>query len=290
MKFKDMQRRTPLEDVYLQAFNHKLVIPNPNPVKLRPSGFPTCSIINYAKLEYHKRHNMLLDDTSLFGDFFTSVGTTVHTVMQKWIGLSGQMYGDWKCVNCDTTRRMVGHVCPKCNTFMEYNEIEVEYGLVTGHVDGILQLPNKKFWTIDYKTATIKKIQEAHKLLPIKQNVFQILAYSYILKHNYDLDIEGASLLYIARNNPKYYKECQLIFDEETEEFAHKIITKEIEKYKAALQASKRKNVNIAIEAKPCKSVEHHASFFGEYHVCPFIDVCFKSNKALVRRIEELLD
>lgn len=281
------------------------------PPILRPSGFPGCSILTLLKMIEYKKRNHIIQEGSMHMSFFTGVGTTVHEVVQDWIGKTNKVLGDWQCVNAKCVRSkcrdesckdkactnhahvtkamQVGHLCKKCGSQMKYHELEVEYDRCTGHVDAILKVAKNAFWAGDYKTTSLKKLQEI--VAPPVNYIYQISSYAWILKNVYDIPIVGFSIFYIVRDNPSLFKEFPYEFNKKAEREAKKIIDNEIKKHKAATKSFKTKDITFAIDAKPCKSLMQYEKLMSAYCNCPFVKVCFTENKLrkqLVESIREL--
>lgn len=272
------------------------------PPILRPSGFPICPIRTMIRIEQYKKYGHIPDKMTVLADYFTSVGTTTHEVVQNWMAKTNKMLADWQCVNPDCKRskctegcksctnhehvdktRQVGNICKLCNHPMVYHEIEVEYDIITGHVDAILKVGKGSFWAGDYKTSSVKKLEKL--TAPSLNYLYQISTYSYILKHEYGVPIDGYSIFYIARDNPATYKEFSYEFDAKREREVKKIIDGEIEKYNSALTSIKKKNVDYVIETKPCNNKETYERLMGPYCNCEFVDVCF--TKKLKKSVEK---
>ena len=213
------------EDCIGSGYTHK----NGRSPALRPSSFPSCSVINLMKYiqgdaagHFEERHEFRME-------YYTYVGTIVHEVSQLFMGLSGVQYGHWKCINpkCKhgiaaqdiktangymvkegklTREFTTNNICPnkKCKTPMFYIELEVVYGKgnkkICGHIDGVWKIPKELgggYWIIDYKTSSMKKIEAGE--YPEKKHLYQLPIYAYILKKKYGMDIKGFSLIYIKK-------------------------------------------------------------------------------------------
>lgn len=251
---------------------------------LRPSGFPICPINTMVRIRQYNEYNYIPDICSIHSDYFTSVGTTTHEVVQNWMAKTGKMLADWQCLNPDCSNhskdpenlklvRQVGNICKKCEHPMLYHEIEVEYDIITGHVDAILRLRKGAYWAADYKTSSMKKLEKLKE--PSLNYFYQISSYAWILKYEYEVPIEGFSIFYIVRDNPSVFKEFPFDFDKKMEKKAKSIIDQEIVKYKAAKRAVKTDDIKHAIKEKPCKNKDDYARLMGEYCKCEFVDHCF---------------
>ena len=298
----------PFSEMFTQVLEHKAPeLYDKEPI-LRPSGFPICSILMLSRIAEHEKFGNTVQEGGLHSDFFTGIGTLVHEIIQNWSGKVSKLLADWQCVNPDCERSkcgnrdckdsnctdhthchtlQVGNICKKCGNPMVYHELEVEYSIITGHVDAILKTGKNKFWAGDYKTSSIKKLEEI--TVPSVGYLYQISTYAWILKNVYNINIVGFSIFYVARDNPGIFKEFKYDFDEDAEAKAKKLIDREIRKYKAAKAAHKTGDVYHAIDVKPCKSKDHYEKIYGKYAGCPFADVCFGPQKKLATAIETKL-
>ena len=222
-------------------------VETPETKVFRVSSMPYCSILHATndtirKEDYRSR-------------FYTDIGTAMHELMQEWMGRSingYRLFGNWKCRGCDKTKSMC--VLPKeCKTCAEkarngkkriptpeeswnYEEIEVEYKGLTGHVDKLVKItgPGEEpaYMILDYKTTTLpdyeaaKEAKKAKKKkgkklgswtaanevvppnpalaikYPVPYNIDQISAYCALLTKVLKLNIVGWSLVYVDRSNP----------------------------------------------------------------------------------------
>src|ERR1035437_9138263 len=69
---------------------------------IRPSMAPACSLpmfVNIAKgLEAGDGETGEWEnEESFMSEYYTSVGTTTHEVLQKWFGLTAKLLGNWSC-------------------------------------------------------------------------------------------------------------------------------------------------------------------------------------------------
>lgn len=143
-------------------------------------------------------------------DYYTTAGTAMHKVLQKWMGRMNGLLGDWKCHKCKTEVSMAWspQYCPTCNKYMEYEEVEVkepETGL-SGHIDGITrcEAASDDLLVFDYKSIGVRGL--AQDELPYPYNIQQINAYAVLLKRLLGLPIKEMGLIYVARDNPTNFK------------------------------------------------------------------------------------
>lgn len=308
--------------LYEAAMEKVNVDKNARPPVLRPSSFPLCSILVYADLAKGTAANGSFErEMSAGGGYFTSVGTAAHTNIQFYMGKSGKIFGHWKCINhlCPEfhkardkwktvevkgkkVRKIVygkptrefscDNVCPECKYDMEYVELTVAHKKVEGHIDCVVMLDHKRkrIWVADYKTCTGSKIDAGRTKLPMRVHLRQIPSYCHILEKEYGYTVEGFSLIYICRDNPfKFYEHAEPWTDAWRKRAAKEFKLERI-RYKAGVKAWLERDFEIAVEAKPCKSLSHYNAEMAFYDPCPFLDVCFNKkqlHKALTAVKEE---
>lgn len=290
--------KSPMGFAYKQAMKSEITVKHGRRPEFRPSGLPLCPIHVFVKLQRGTHRGYFEQSMGADGGFFTSVGTAAHENIQRYIGNVAQVFGDWKCTNPNckeshkardlfdkdgnlvrkgklTRKNTTNNLCPKCKHSMFYEEKEVSYGGLKGHIDCILKLPNGKFIIGDYKTTTKAALQGWSKELPCKQHLIQLPLYCWILEKKYGLKIEGFSLIYICRDNPFDFKEHFEVWDGTWRKRMAKRFKLEKLKYMKGVKAFKTQNVDIAIKHKPCSCIEEYKKEIDFYDECPFLSVCF---------------
>lgn len=278
MSFSTFIRRlkyqpTELTTVYKDALTKSHRLTTKRPIKLRASSLPTCSLLFLEK--------MLLDDVETeeaMMDYYCSVGTTVHSHLQKWLGKSGKVYGNWICKSCGYKHQnTVKWKCPKCKSHMEYEELEVEYNVFSGHIDGLLKLKNGKFIVFDYKTTSSSNIYDK-KYIPVPKHIIQVSAYAAILQKLYGMKIDSVSVVYVARDNPTLVAEYNTVFTDKMYKFTLDYLKKQIKGFKAAVKSYETGDFKYAVKYKLCSSYheykEETEKFMG-MNGCHLSKVCF---------------
>lgn len=173
---------------------------------LRCSQLPYCprSVIADFGLS-GKFHTM-----DMAGAYYTSVGTTVHTVMQTYLATSGQFLADYSCKICKASYPL-SHVHECCNVPTIYEEVTIDVGTkkrnglkvggIQGHIDGIFKDSQGHYWIVDFKTTTLMGAPSKERS-PGEGYVRQIRAYAVLLKHQYGIRVKGVMLVFIPRDNP----------------------------------------------------------------------------------------
>lgn len=264
--------------------------------EFRPSAFPLCPVLIYAKLAVAAKDGYYHSSMGAAGGFFTSVGTAAHENIQYYLGASGRTFGDWKCKNpkCKkhqlsktliaedgsvlrhgklTRTNTTNNICPACEHSMEYVEKEINYRGCKGHVDCIYKLPNGNYWVADYKTTTKTSLKSGK--LPKNEHLMQVPTYCYALEKEYGIKIEGFSLLYFSRDNPFEFHEHSEQWDKRWRERTRIMLKEQRSRYKAGLQAFATRDVDIAIRKKPCQCPDDYSRVMPAYEPCPMEKVCF---------------
>ncbi|MFI6512942.1 hypothetical protein ACIBCT_35535 [Streptosporangium sp. NPDC050855] len=160
-----------------------------------------------------------------------ATGHALHDKWQNWLRLSGDLYGQWKCLHCGhvTDLRLDPKQCPRCWSFaVTYAEVpiraEKEF-LIEGHSDGMLL---EKARLIEIKTIGMGTLRmdapevlkewyfasdEAGKKLydldglwadlqePLPSHVRQLQIYLYITMRLMGLGVRRGTFLYEYKSN-----------------------------------------------------------------------------------------
>lgn len=184
---------------YNKAWSEMIVVSKRDPSRLkslRCSSLPFCPHAFFVEVARSLRHNHL----DMAGLYYTSVGTTVHEVMQTALPqYSKNIVGNWLCRECGNLEFFKSQ--PQCCDFsMEYVEIDINYKGVVGHVDCLFKVPGG-YYVVDFKTCSLNNSKEKEKD-PGDAYKEQLLAYAYLLRKQYKLEIKGIMNLFIPRDNP----------------------------------------------------------------------------------------
>lgn len=281
--YKPRGNSTVFSDLYKKAINEAWPTQAGRPPKLRPSSFPMCPILTWTRMVKGAHLGYWPEDQDFSGQYFTQVGTLVHEIIQLYIGETGKIWGNWKCKNdrCKygkrkslTRKHTVNNRCPGCGRPMQYEEIEVKYAGIVGHIDAIIYLGQGQYWIGDYKTTTKYKLTSGK--LPEKSHLKQIPAYVYMAVKGLGLNVIGFSLLYLTRDNPHLFLEESFEWDSTWEKKAKLMLKGEKKRYKAALQDFKERKIHRIIQNKPCTSKKFYNEYLDYYTPCPYLGVCFK--------------
>lgn len=245
-------------------------------LSLRCSALPFCSLDFFTRIANHGMARSL----DMRGLFYTSVGTAVHTVMQRALSLRGnRLFGDWKCRKCHSFEPMsTVRMC--CGQPMEYEELSIDWKGVKGHVDTLYVLDSAaaakiafmtkeerfeaakslEFVIVDYKT-TSERAKHKKQKDPGDGYISQIRAYAYLLKKQYGLKIRGVMLAFIPRDNPQY----PTIWEQAILPHDFRLIREDLKLWKSA-----HKRVIRAGSWKDIKAL------YEDYGLCkdPYCDTC----------------
>jgi hypothetical protein len=192
--------------VYNKAFDEVIMMQKGDKHRLynlRCSQLPYCPrsvLANYGTRGLHQPVDLSMA-------YYTSVGTTVHTVMQTYLPQLGNFLADYECKECGK-KYPLSHVHECCGMPTQYEEVTIDIGTVNGrngiqgHIDGIFRDSAGHMWIVDFKTCTLyggpKKERD-----PGEGYKRQIRAYAVLLKKQYRIRVKGVMLIFIPRDNPR---------------------------------------------------------------------------------------
>lgn len=235
----------------------------------RPSNLPFCSIDQYVTL---LRKNIsfkilpALQKITLANDLYTSMGTEIHTITQQYLARQGILLGDYHCKNCDcTVIQTINHICPFCNTEMNYEELgfELSDNYIGGHTDGILVL--NKLWLMDIKTTTTYNLK---KDLPYEYLLQGSIYWNKLLEQR-GIKCDGICFLMIPRNNVNAM-EFRTFTNINAIKLMYRGITKQ---YNNLMEDFKNKTFNHIKRLYTCKE-----DCLSKYTPCPYTDWCWKDD------------
>ena len=133
--------------------------------------------------------------------YYVTVGSAVHTVMQNYLSRSGKFLADYYCKRCGTYYPL-SHVHSCCGHPTEYEEVQISFLRIGGHIDGIFQDSQGHYWILDFKTTSMKSAPEKQKK-PGDAYSEQVESYAYLLYRQYGIRVKGAILCFLPRDNPR---------------------------------------------------------------------------------------
>ncbi len=124
--------------------------------RFRGSDLPFCPM---KFMLDNVRTNTRYEDVRFMSEFYTANGDAFHATIQKWLGVSGKMYGKWRCPTCNnlypkksTEDDNIGMFGPVtcCGEPTGYHELHVVGKHFSGHMDGLIEL-HGKFLVCEFK-------------------------------------------------------------------------------------------------------------------------------------------
>jgi hypothetical protein len=176
-------------------------------VVIRSSALPICGR-NYSfgmvlppQERPNESHDFLLE-------IYSRVGTLTHSIVQRWLGMSGVLYGDWKCFKCGKVKRgkLGPRKCKRCDQEMVYEELTLEHPhlKLSGHPDGILFVDGK-YIGFELKTKNQRVVDGMVE--PIDAHVaYQTACYSVMLSLTRGIKLKEYAIFYLSRDTPWSYK------------------------------------------------------------------------------------
>jgi len=183
--------------------------------RLRPSGLPACQWLQMLA-EVHDDEDLPTEDFGFLRDYYTNVGTVVHTVFQRWLGRLGYLFGKFRCDRCKTVVWHQGWppACAKgCKApTWTYEEIELLEADPTGeftsaHCDGLIRfswMNDGEYYLVDFKTcslATVPKPEEGFSSPRHMKYLVQLNIYRHLLER-LDVNIIGTGFIMVPRDSP----------------------------------------------------------------------------------------
>lgn len=255
---------------------------------LRGSDLPVCPL----KLAMDTvREDQRIQYTTFNQDFFTGTGSTIHAVLQKWFGVSGILYGKWKCKECSTLypRKcteednvgMLGPVfckckpIPVCCDYVELIPAELrEAEGFKGHVDGLLKI-NNRYCVLEIKTTDSEKVRKRRDNGPDPKHELQATAYRFtmpkFLEWDESLFWNHLLVIYYDRADPKNNAILAIPYRPE-------LFQEQVDIYNKTLRRIKKKNYHL---------IEGICKYPDDNKYCPYNALCFSPQRNQL--IEEIL-
>ena len=286
----------------------KLEAPSTRKKEFRCSSLPFCPIRS-AFLETSKE--------SFSKSFYVEIGTAVHKVVQFWLSrgmAADDMFGCWKAPDGRISEPMLRPEAVKAlnDNNLEYEEVTIKWKRLSGHVDLITHIGGGAYVVWDFKTTDLGgKRQHAgwKRNFRTSPNYFiQIRSYAALLRRLFGINIVAWGLIIVDRDRPiqttadyhkiirpwkmKNHKKQMRLLEAANDNY------KIFQMFQSEMARSKEYNPEAVrllkemIVNRPCIDDESYdewmdyAFYKGE---CELKEACLKSNKAVYRRIQELL-
>lgn len=199
-----IQRTRSGKTEFLKVFNatltEGLVLRKRDPARLfhlRCSQLPYCPVSVF--LSFGQRG--MIEATDMMSSYYFAVGNAVHTVMQHYLMQSGTLLANYHCNECGKKYPM-SHTHECCGFPTKYEEVEISYRGVLGHIDAIFKDSQGRYWIVDFKTASLTNAAAKSKQPPEGYSI-QVRAYAYLLWKQYGIKVAGCMLVFLPRDNPK---------------------------------------------------------------------------------------
>ena len=176
--------------------------------QFRASGLPACPL-QHVWYRFDRAADSLPGRRESFTkDFYTEIGTAVHTVVQRWLGRLNVLFGDWRCPQCTDLvyKGRLGTVTCDCGAETVYEELSFA-GKPSGHCDGLIKLgeltPNENdFAVLEVKTTSERRLEKVIKVhgLPLNYRL-QATNYTYRLQQ-LGYNLIGVMFLFVPRDSP----------------------------------------------------------------------------------------
>jgi len=226
----------------------------------RASGQPICArdFVFWQLTEDGKRPP---DEESFRMDFYTEIGTAVHSVMQRWLGRVNQIYGNWSCQNpkCQYYEAVVikNHLgvgpCPHCDRETIYEEYLLTHSSgLSAHPDGLLPYEDGYLLWEFKTTGLLSKLSFPRHSYLLQTNIYAALL------EDAGMPIKKIAIVYISLLNPEFkvflLKPNRDVFNEI------------VERYLLAKKALHEGEVPIGLCFTPAEAVMYE---------CPWKEYCF---------------
>jgi hypothetical protein len=232
---------------------------------LRCSQMPYCPrsvIVNYAIRGMFQAMDMRMA-------YYVAVGHAVHDVMQRYLALTGTLLADYTCRECGKKWPM-SHKYECCDLPTKYDEIEIRFKGIVGHIDAVFKDRQGRYWIVDFKTCSISGAS-TKKTNPGQNYMRQVKAYAYLLWKQYGIKVHGVMLMFLPRDNPWEPTIWEYVLNDERYEGA-----------KAELIRQRR----IHKDTMNAKSLADFRTLFKEKCNGPYCDMCKREAKDLIEMVK----
>jgi hypothetical protein len=283
---------------------------------IRPSMAPGCALKMFIKITNGIEEGLWPDDSNFMMDYYTSVGTTTHSVFQKWFGRTGKLLGNWSCLCKGTKKVKVVHgrhtyeeqkpivyikeilpqqTCPHCKAEMQYEEVEIRKGSFSGHLDGILEfnIDGKKIhWIIDFKGTNADKLKRdnaQYPQYPDAKHVKQLSIYTHYLSLLDELNVVGWALLYTSRDTPiPKYKIIPHVMSKADWKEAEMLFESQVKQTRILYKSLEDGSIKRILKHKLCEDHRFYKRYVSaKYHECELADICFSAPKQLQKMLKD---
>jgi hypothetical protein len=259
-------------------------------LELHPSSFPYCAL-QHAHQKFTGAHESAREEFGL--SYYAGIGTTVHSVLQRYLGATGKMIGKWKCVNKKCKHVHKEHPkngqCIKCKSPAIYKEIGGRHGKhIHWHTDGIVKI-GKYHFLIDFKTTSSYQVylhtKQNKKVFPHKSHEFQIRSYIVMAEKKLGIKLDGWILVYGSRD---HFQRDLVVVPRLLPDNFRKQVSKQLDiwdqQFGKVLKMKGLSSLPKAIEMKACVDKKFYEEFYhSPWEPCPIHKVCFKGEEKIIK-------
>jgi hypothetical protein len=234
----------------VKSFKSEILLPYD--FQFRSSRLPFCP------REFVIHHRMPKDDRAFRGEgyqfnFYVAIGSAVHEVVQRFLGISNFLYGSWTCCGVTEHDREGSAVCLVCGRPQKYEELAPESDLGM-HVDGVSVLYNG---VTEFKTTSSKNLPTLKN--PYDQHMQQASCYLHALNEENGWQLDKLIFVYFSRDNPADFRV-----------FVRKPLDTIYQDTLVLYRSAKSDLVNGVLPPPVCEKPSD-----GKWKGCPYSGICF---------------
>ena len=305
-----------LDSIMLEAASGEVV--NKVQPQFRCSSLPFCPLVNLLLDTRKESYSM---------DFYTSIGTAMHDLHQKWIPktrFKDRVYGHWACKSCGQVHEgkdgrpiTMPADCRDCGpSDFTYVEVTVNYKGLSGHIDLITEISPGKFIISDWKSTDLSGKKRRYpgtwrNYYPSSKTYkVQIKTYASLLKLLWGMNVVAWCLIFVDRGkviktkhdyhkvlapwNDKKTKKHMRWIDQSCASNEKLIKLREVISKSDDFSPKADRLLKHLVHNRPCTSEETYdaymdAAWYGDTS-CPHKKACCKSDRASYNSILDMLN
>lgn len=254
--------RVSTSDIELQVAGElkkafKAEILTPFDLQFRSSQLPFCARQHVIHNRYPKDERPVRGESYNF-HFYVKIGSAVHEVVQRFLGIAKILYGHWICCGVTEYNREGSENCSVCGSPQKYEELAPSGSELGMHVDGVSILYNG---VTEFKTTSGAKVKTLTN--PYPQHMLQASCYLHALNIEHGWGLDKLIFVYFSRDNPKDFR---VFVRKPLPESAY---LDTLSSYQSAKLAVVSGVIPDAICASP---------YDGNWRGCPYTGICFSPN------------
>lgn len=247
-----------------KSFKSEILVPYD--FEFRSSKLPFCP------REFVIHHRFPKDDHPFRGEdynfhFYVRIGSAVHEVVQRFLGISNFLYGDWTCCGVTEHNREGSSTCSVCGLPQKYEELAPKSTLGM-HVDGVSVLYNG---VTEFKTTSSENLTKLKD--PYPAHMMQASCYLHALNEDNGWALDKLIFVYFSRDNPTKFRV-----------FVRKAIPTAYQETLSLYQDAKKSLLQGTLPPPICDRPQD-----GKWRGCPYAGVCFSpSLESMLVPVESL--